>query len=60
MAQSESVTLNIDWKALGINPAKAAITAPAVEDFQSARSFAAGEAVPVEPLKGWLLLIEER
>jgi hypothetical protein len=54
------VTLNIDWKALGINPAKAAITAPAVEDFQSARSFAAGEAVPVEPLKGWLLLIEER
>ncbi|MCX6361442.1 MAG: DUF6067 family protein [Armatimonadetes bacterium] len=54
------VTLIIDWKALGISPAKAVISAPAVEDFQPARSFAAGDAVPVEPLKGWLLLIEER
>jgi hypothetical protein len=50
--------LAIDWAALGLDPAKAVITAPAIENFQPARTFAAGDAIPVEPGKGWLLVIQ--
>jgi hypothetical protein len=50
-------TLAIDWKALGLDPATARIQAPAIEGFQEARTFGADEAIPVEPGKGWLLLI---
>ena len=52
-----AVTLAIDWKALGLDPAKATITAPAIDKFQEARTFAASDAIPVEPGKGWLLII---
>ncbi|HEX7048815.1 MAG TPA: glycoside hydrolase domain-containing protein, partial [Longimicrobiales bacterium] len=51
------VTLDIDWETLGIDPAKATITAPAIEGFQAAATFAPGEAVPVAPGKGWLLVV---
>jgi hypothetical protein len=53
------VRLAIDWAALGLDPAKASIAAPAIENFQPARTFAAGEAIPVEPGKGWLLTIAQ-
>ncbi|MGH4030187.1 glycoside hydrolase domain-containing protein [Actinomycetota bacterium Odt1-20B] len=33
--------------------------APAIEGFQPERSFAAGEAVPVRPGRGWLVRVEE-
>ena len=49
--------LAIDWPALGLDPAKATITAAAIENFQPARAFAPGEAIPLEPGKGWLLVI---
>ncbi|MCD2423318.1 DUF6067 family protein [Niabella pedocola] len=52
------VSLNIDWKQLGIDPAKAAITAPAVKKFQEARNFKVGEKIPVAKNKGWLLIIQ--
>ncbi len=51
------VRLTIDWKALGFDPAGARITAPAIDAFQPARSFAPGEAIPIEPGKGWLLVL---
>lgn len=52
------VKLRIDWKALGIDPARATLTAPAVPGFQPAAGFKPGEAIPVEPGKGWLLVLE--
>jgi hypothetical protein len=52
-----AVKLTIDWKALGLDPAKATITAPDIDKFQKARTFAATDAIPVEPGKGWLLII---
>ena len=52
------VKLAIDWKALGLDPAKATITAPAIDQFQDARTFAAGDAIPVEPGKGWVVVIK--
>jgi hypothetical protein len=54
------VRLAIDWTALGLDPATAVIAAPAIENFQPARSFAGGEAIPIEPGKGWLLTISEK
>jgi hypothetical protein len=52
------VRLDIDWHALGLDPAKAKITAPAIPGFQPAREFAVHEPIPVEPKRGWLLWIE--
>lgn len=49
----------IDWDALGIERSRALVTAPAIEDFQPAREFTAGTAIPVEPGRGWLLWIRE-
>ena len=55
--QPVDVTLQIDWKRLGLDPATATITAPAVDKFQDARVFKVGEPIPVEPGRGWLLVI---
>ncbi|MGC1549501.1 MAG: glycoside hydrolase domain-containing protein [Rhodanobacter sp.] len=52
------VKLHIDWKALGIKPGTAKLVAPAVEGFQPAAEFKPDDAIPVEPGKGWLLIVE--
>ena len=56
--KSVNVKLNIDWDALGIDANKATIVAPAVEDFQDQVTFSVGAGIPVEPGKGWLLVIQ--
>jgi Family of unknown function (DUF6067) len=38
--------LNIDWKALGLDPAKAVLRAPAIPDIQFATTFAPGDPIP--------------
>lgn len=55
-----TIHLNIDWKALGIDPAKAVITAPAIANFQPAANFDAASAIPVQKNKGWILIINEK
>ncbi len=50
--------LVIDWKALGLNPAKVRIRAPEIPGIQFAASFAPGERIPFEPGKGWILIVE--
>ncbi len=52
------VTLSIDWAALGLDVSRAQISAPAIENFQEARTFAPSQAIPVDPGKGWLLVIQ--
>ncbi|WP_147292873.1 glycoside hydrolase domain-containing protein [Dyella psychrodurans] len=52
------VNLHIDWKALGIEPAAATLVAPAIAGFQPAATFKPGDAIPVEPGKGWLLILQ--
>jgi len=52
-----TVKLEIDWNKLGIDPTKATITAPAISNFQPAKTFAATDDIPVEKGKGWLLII---
>jgi hypothetical protein len=52
--------LKIDWTAIKLDPAKVVLTAPEIKDFQPARRFAPGEAIPVAPGQGWLLVAEEK
>ncbi|MCC6442851.1 MAG: hypothetical protein IT210_05265 [Armatimonadetes bacterium] len=51
--------LRIDWKALGILPEKASLHAPAIANFQPERRFDPNGPIPVEPGKGWLIVIGE-
>jgi hypothetical protein len=51
------VMLEIDWDELGIDPEAANLTAPAITGFQDAVTFEPGEKIPVDPEKGWLLII---
>lgn len=50
------VQLTINWKALGIDAAKAKMNAPAIEGFQQAQDFSSGK-VHVAKGKGWLLVV---
>jgi hypothetical protein len=52
------VKLTVDWEALGLDPGKATIKAPAIEAYQGEAAFAADGPIPVEPGKGWLLVAE--
>lgn len=56
--QKVGVKLTIDWKALGLSPGKATLTASAVEGFQPAATFKPGDEIPLEPGKGWLIVVE--
>jgi len=53
------VRLGIDWKALGLDPARVRITAPAISGFQDGRAFDVGGPIPLEPGKGWILVIQQ-
>ncbi len=53
------VQLKIDWKKLGIDPAKATIVAPAIKNFQQPKSFSLNEKIPVAKGKGWLLIVKD-
>ncbi|RLE01427.1 MAG: hypothetical protein DRI99_07355, partial [Candidatus Aminicenantes bacterium] len=58
--ETKQVKLNVDWEKLGLSPEQAVIEAPAVADFQPAAQFKPTERIPVEPAKGWLLIIKAR
>jgi len=53
------VKLTVDWKALGLDPGKATIKAPAIEAYQAEATFPLDGPIPVEPGRGWLLVAEE-
>jgi len=55
-----NVKLIIDFDRAGLNPDKVKITAPAIKNYQMGREFKLNEAIPVEPTKGWLLIIESQ
>jgi hypothetical protein len=53
------VQLEIDWRALGIDPAMATITAPEVAGFQSAAVLKADDKIRIAKNKGLLLVIRQ-
>jgi hypothetical protein len=52
------VKLTVDWRALGLDPAKVKLTAPEVKKFQDAATFAPTDEIPVAAGKGWMLVAE--
>jgi hypothetical protein len=50
--------LNIEWDALGLDRLKVRLFAPGIPGFQPEASFAPDEPIPVEPGKGWLLILK--
>jgi len=54
------VRLEIDWPALGLDPEKAHLFAPALPGFQGTAFFRPADEIPVTPGRGWLLLLDEQ
>ena len=52
--------LSIDWKALGLDPKKAGLYAPAIEDYQQAALFGPSDPIPLLPRQGWLFWVDEQ
>ncbi len=46
-----------DWESLGYDPDKITLTAPVIEKFQPAASYSLSDKIPVEPKKGWILML---
>lgn len=57
--ETVSVTLKIDYRRAALNPDRVRITAPLIDKFQPGRTFGVNEKIPIEPTKGWLLIVEE-
>ena len=60
VGEAHAVRLTIDWRALGLDPARTRVRAPAIAGFQDAGSWAPDALIPVPGKKGLLLLLEER
>ncbi|HTI57457.1 glycoside hydrolase domain-containing protein [Mucilaginibacter sp.] len=58
-ADDVNIKLQIDWKALGIDPPKATITAPEVMNFQPKAEFQDGQDIKVQKGKGWMIVVRE-
>jgi len=57
---SVSVRLDIDWQVLGVEKDRAEFIAPEIRDFQAAAKFDPSGSIPVDPGKGWLLLLRSK
>ena len=59
-ARPLGVHLNIDWRALGLDPNNTILRAPGIDFFQRAAEFSPQGEIPVDPGKGWLLVLEPK
>jgi hypothetical protein len=57
--EKTNVRLSFDWKAVGLKEGKARLFAPEVERFQPQARYQPSDSIPVEPGKGWLLILSE-
>ncbi|MBI3130601.1 MAG: hypothetical protein HYZ13_04525 [Acidobacteria bacterium] len=53
--ESVEVVLQLDGKALGLDPARVLLRAHPIEGFQEGRTFRPNEPIPLAPGRGWLL-----
>lgn len=58
--ETVTVTLDLDWAAVGLAPDKATLSIPEIPIFQAASKDVSLDAVTIEPDKGWILVIERR
>lgn len=52
------VKLNIDWKQLKMDPKKATLKAPEIQEFQSAMTLSPDQSFRIEKGKGYLFILE--
>jgi hypothetical protein len=52
--------LTINWSALGLNPTSSTLSAQSIPGFQGAAEFGIGDEIPLEPGRGWLLMLKEK
>ncbi|MCJ7680378.1 MAG: DUF6067 family protein, partial [Candidatus Aminicenantes bacterium] len=55
--ETTTVHLSIDWDAFWFKKEGRRLYAPEIRDFQSEAVFDPGDPLPVEPGKGWLLIL---
>ncbi len=53
------IKLNIDWKKIGWEP-EDRILCPAIENFQPAKNLGLNDTIKVDPIKGYLLIINKK
>lgn len=53
-----AVRLDIDWKAVGLDPTGVRVTVPEIGMYQPALASASLDALPVDPGKGWIVVVE--
>ena len=53
------LSLAVDWSALAIDPSKTTLTAPAIENIQSARVYHVGDRLPIRKAQGLILIAEQ-
>jgi len=58
-AEPVAVKLRIDWAALGMDPERTRLSAPAIQDFQQAGEWPIDGGITVEPGRGMLLQVGE-
>lgn len=58
--ERRDVRLRLDLRVAGISSDDVRITAPDIPGFQPGREFTPDESIPVDPAKGWLLVVEQR
>jgi len=51
--------LSIDWKAVGLDPGRAHLFAPAIPAFQPSVLLKPTDPIPVIPGRGWLFILDE-
>ncbi len=56
--EAKKVRLDIDWNRIGLDSSKAELKAPAIEHFQTSATWRKDAAIPVDPKKGWIILLE--
>lgn len=56
---STDVRLTLDWKALGLDPAKTVLYAPRSAGFQQAQQWKPSDPIPIAPRRGWLIILDE-
>jgi hypothetical protein len=57
--EDTSVRLKLNWQALGLDPAKATLFAPAIDGFQTSAVFRPGDLIPVSSKRGRLIIVDE-
>jgi hypothetical protein len=58
-AEEHAVRLSFDWNRLGVNPSKATLRTPEIQNFQHEQTFRPDEPIPVKSKEGWLLILSD-